>query len=322
MASRQTVDRHRILTTLKRVTTPIISLKMLLAQWTSAPEITNYKITPESRIPKIIDDLTTTIENLGNVTVKNLHQLELLHMKLNAGHEQTWLKLRFKEYAEKSENCMQWAEFGYFISHCEGRGMDWYRLERKSNNKVNYVVIDFTKKTIWFRRGMFGNAKTTNAEFSQAFGLNSILEIINNDQTLNNTSLNSTVLQNSNLNSINMSQALANSSSFQRNDTTTAAEKRMITNSVLGNSDQVSIKIPNRVNKHESITLEIRSLKGSLLEGITKSVGGDVWDVNPSLLKKQGSRKRKENSDKKFKKSKDNEIVLKESELLDVDSTL
>jgi hypothetical protein len=316
MASRQTIDRHRILTTLKRVTTPIISLKMLLAQWTSAPEITNYKITPESRIPKIIDDLTSSIENLGNVTLKNLHQLELLHMKLNAGHEQTWLKLRFTEYAEKSDDCMKWAEFGYFISHCEGRGMDWYRLERKSNNNVNYVVIDFTKKTVWFRRGMFGNAKTTNAEFSQAFGLNSILDIINNDQTLNNTSLNSTVLQNSNLNSINMSQAMANST-FQRNDTTTAAEKRMITNSVLGNSNEVSVKI--KVNKHESITLEIRSLKGSLLEGITKSVGGDVSDINPNLLKKQGSRKRKDNSDKNPKKSKDGEIVLKESELLDVE---
>jgi hypothetical protein len=113
-----------------------------------------------------------------------------------------------------------------------------------------------------------------------------------------------------------MSQALANST-FQRNDTTTAAEKRMITNSVLGNSNEVSVKI--KVNKHESITLEIRSLKGSLLEGITKSVGGDVSDINPSLLKKQGSRKRKDNSDKNPKKSKDGEIVLKESELLDVE---
>jgi len=318
MTSRQSIDRHRIITTLKRVTTPIISLRMLLAQWTSEPEITNYKITPESRIPRIIDDLTSLIENLKSVTLKQLHQLELLHMKLNAGHEQTWLKLRFTDHAEKSENCMKWAEFGYFVTHCEGRGMDWYRLERKSNSNVNYVAIDFTKKTVWFRRGMFGNAKTTNAEFSQAFGLNSVLEVLNTDQTLNNTSLNSTVLQNSNLNSINMSQALANST-YQRHDTTTAAKKRMITNSLLGNNNEISIKIPNRVCKHESIKLEIKSLKGSLLEGITKSVGGDVLEINESLLKKQGSRKRKDNSDKGSKRAKVNEVALKESDLLDLD---
>ena len=298
------MERQKVERTLKKVTTPIISLKMLLSQWGMDPEISNYRITPESRITKVIDDLTNIILSNDSISLKSLRNLELLHMKLNAGHEQTWLKLTFTETIENTDDFVKWAEFGYHIDYCEARGMHWWRLERKSNEKANYVVVNFENKTIWLRRGMFGNARTTNLEFCKESGMESCFQVLSrNDITLNNTSFNSSVLQNSIMNSVNMSQALG---------TSTQNPVNVKSNNLLGSINELTTQIPH--SRHENIKLKITSLKEktSLLDAFKKSCKGDI---NPSLLKKQRKRKLAE----KGKSLDSAEIVLKKSELLNLE---
>merc|ERR1712050_137066 len=157
-------------------------------------------------------------------------------------------------------------------------------MERKSNGNVNYIAIDSKKKTVWFRRGMFGNATTTNREFCENLGLKSILDVVVQDLNSSISSNMDSILQTSNLNSVNMSQALQ--STFMSNNETTVA-KKIRNNCLLSQINKVEIKIPNQFSRHEDTLIQISSSGGkSVLESLSQACGG-TDNINPNLLKKQ-----------------------------------
>ena len=72
-------DIHR---TLRVVCAPLKGLRMVLAQWVQVPDAVKYQITAEATTARVIADLERIL-TAASVKLEDLHELELLHIKLH-----------------------------------------------------------------------------------------------------------------------------------------------------------------------------------------------------------------------------------------------
>jgi len=303
--------------TLRIVCTPLNTLRILLAQWKSMQIV---QVDTNQSMTKVVADLTTRISSQGNITRADLNQLELLHLKINAD-EESWHAYRYTDkIPKKNIGNMKWASREYYVNSTEARGASWYRLERKSNGIRNYIIADWIKQKVIFRGGAKQNSQRTNEDFCRGFNLSCLNDVIEAQIETNREDDASSVLDNQSLLSVNLSRIMTNTtigSTSTFNDTVTpAANTAIISQSVLKKSNQVLLKVPslNPNNKKQPVQIVFSSLDGeNLYETLANACGGSE-NINPGLLKKRPTNKRKQTP----RKNTLSEVTLKENELLEL----
>jgi len=303
--------------TLKIVCAPIGSLQMLLSQWEKVSHAQAFRVDKSAALTKVISDLVQHL-NQQPVSREDLHQLELLHVKLNADSNESWKQYSYSNTVSKSKmGKIGWATKQYYVNATIGRGMTWYRLERKSSGHRNYIAIDITKKLIFLRAGANPNSHETNVDFCQGFSLDCREKVFQAGQNDTNTTFERSMDTGI---SANFSQ-LMNFSQTSNNtfSTTLDAEKEnkgtsqnTITQSVLSKASSVKISAQLTSHKKSPVVITVKTLDGSTLYPTLCNAYGSA-NINPDLVKKRLG-KRKLPSKAKVTP----EVVLKSSELLKI----